>query len=77
MSGEKHKFPVEFQCPYCGHENKTAVEATYFQNKQIVYCDCETGGCDRMLVITYVAYVEVKTHALVDQMEESRCQHNS
>ena len=69
MEEKKNKLHVAFLCPYCGHENKTMVEATYFQSNEVVYCDCETGGCDKILVITYRAYVDVKTHALVDQME--------
>jgi len=74
MEQEKCKLPVTFTCPYCGHKNIKKVEGSYFSQSEIVYCDCEDGGCDRQLVITFRAYVDVKTRALVDEMEESKCQ---
>jgi hypothetical protein len=44
---------VEWECPYCGGKNKTTVPDWYIsKTPAVVSCDVDSGGCDRMAVVT-------------------------
>jgi len=49
----------QFICPYCDHKNELTLDCVGNKNHAVTYCDKESGGCDKQLVLTY--WVEAKT----------------
>lgn len=46
-------FRFKWTCPHCGHENSMFREwKNGSRETELRHCDCETGGCDRLVIIT-------------------------
>ena len=55
---------VKFKCPLCGHENKYSTHSTHRRGgKEIVYCDSDSGGCDKEIVLKSIVTCKVKVTA--------------
>lgn len=54
---------ASFKCPYCGHDNRRAVEKS---GSSIVVCALQFGGCDQELVLDVDLKVQTKTRKISD-----------
>lgn len=52
---------AEFKCPYCNKLNKINIELGSHKSL-FIYCDSETGGCDRQLVFKPVWDIKCFPH---------------
>ncbi len=42
---------AKIECPYCGHINEIVYNVNNYNTDDVIYCDCENGGCDQPFVI--------------------------
>ena len=63
-------FRLNWTCPHCKHVNKALVRPTQYAIHSIVTCDCDDGGCDRMVVLSTSWHPSTKISTLNDPVEE-------
>lgn len=44
-------FIRKVSCPYCGHTNTVRIDRNSFEQREIVICDIEDGGCDKEFAV--------------------------
>lgn len=66
--GKPYSF-VTVTCPYCGMETRLFRPLSPAQAHEIIFCDCEVGGCDRPFVVFYHAEINLdRVSALADEL---------
>ena len=61
---------VEWTCPYCGHKNKTTFPNWHSSGTPaVVSCDVDSGGCDRMAVVTIKMQITTEARKIEGEQE--------
>ena len=67
MSG--YEYCVPWKCPHCGHVQDTVTELPYkMSGRVLAYCDSESGGCDRQLVLDCTLTVNATPLKIVEEV---------
>jgi len=56
---------TKVKCPKCGHENNFVTDKNY--GNEVVYCNCEDGGCDNWFVVKYRAVLDTSIYLIADE----------
>jgi glutaredoxin len=51
---------VPWTCPHCGFHNSTLESVTGTSGRVLAWCDSESGGCDKQVVVDISIYVKGK-----------------
>ena len=62
----------KFDCPYCGYVNSKFYTGTNptpssISWNEVMYCDLENGGCDRLMVVNATLKIETCTMKIVGE----------
>lgn len=60
---------TEWKCPYCGLAQAVRVEfvSQYGRVRQVMFCDVDEGGCDRMVVLESTLEVQTRVYTVDSQ----------
>lgn len=60
---------VTAKCPYCGCNNPLSVAAENHVGREVIICETEGGGCDRIFVALWSVGVQVSCKEVQNERE--------